>query len=540
MIALAVEPEPRRSDPEPDRPPRERGEPDLSVLEDRVPDGAKLSRRTALLTLFTGLLFAVLSYQPLWHTDLWGHLAYGRWIWSHQALPVTEPLLPLCEGVPFRDPAWLTQIFGFLAMRTFDVASLQFAYAAAITACCVLLARMVLRRAASTFWPIAAMVAFGAIGYQQLIVVRPQLAGLVCFVATFSILTATTWRRAYWFVLPALFALWANLHGSFLMGLVLIGCFVAGRGFDVWRRTGRLKALWKDDTFRRHALVLELCAAAVLLNPYGLGLFVEVFKVAANRNLQDLIEWDPLTLRMMQGRTAAAAALALMVVYRFTPRRISGSEVLALVVFGLAACWTSRILNWWAPLAAYFLALHGAAIARQRGWTSAIASPRSGLWTVATIGLVWISFAYTPFGVRLVHGGPRTEAEAERRFRRAVSAQTPIDAANFLRAHPPQGLVFNTYEWGDYLLWGGPPGIECFVASHAHLVPREVWEDYLWISSAGTDWDRRLARYGVNTVVVDQAERKSLIRALKDNKDDWSLEYEDGLAVIFQRKKAIP
>jgi hypothetical protein len=321
------------------------------------------------------------------------------------------------------------------------------------------------------------------------------------------------------------------------MGLLLIACFAAGRGIDVFLRTGRFRAIWKDRSFRRFLLLIELCAAATLLNPYGLGVYTEVFQVARNRNVRDLIEWDPLTLRMIQGRIAAVAVLLLVAVYRWSPRRITASEVLALSVFGLGACWTSRIIVWWAPIAAFYLALHGAAVFRRFAQGPTL-SPRSGLWTVATIGLVWIAFAYTPLGVRILHG-PRTEEETARRFRRAVSQHTPVEIAEYLRARPPQGLVFNAYEWGDYLLWAGPVDIQCFVTSHVHLIPREVWEDYFRIAGAGVDWDRRLDRYGVNTVIVDHAQRRELIRGLKESPDVWQLAYEDRLGAVFVRKNPI-
>ena len=68
--------------------------------------------------------------------------------------------------------------------------------------------------------------------YQQLIIARPQLAGMVCFTIVLAILTALRWRKLFWVMMPVTFALWANLHGSFPMGLLLIGCFVAGRAVD--------------------------------------------------------------------------------------------------------------------------------------------------------------------------------------------------------------------------------------------------------------------------------------------------------------------
>ena len=67
---------------------------------------------------------------------------------------------------------------------------------------------------------------------------------------------------------------------------------------------------------------------------------------------------------MKQGQAAAVAALALIVAYRMSPRRVRTTEVLLLVGLGASALWTSRMIVWWAPVAVYCLVLHAAAALR--------------------------------------------------------------------------------------------------------------------------------------------------------------------------------
>ena len=69
---------------------------------------AASTHSTAGLAAALAAVFALASFLPLWHTDVWGHLSYGRWIVETRSLPETEPLLPLCEGVRFIDTAWLS------------------------------------------------------------------------------------------------------------------------------------------------------------------------------------------------------------------------------------------------------------------------------------------------------------------------------------------------------------------------------------------------------------------------------------------------
>src|SRR4029077_5161534 len=129
-----------------------------------------------------------------------------------------------------------------------------------------------------------------------------QMGGFVCFVLLLSLLTARRWHKLHWVAIPATLALWANLHGSFIVGLTLLGCATLGRAVDVWRRTHRFSNVFHDRHARRLLLVTELAAAATLLNPYGLRLYAEVLSFSGNANLQDLIEWNALNFRSIQGQ----------------------------------------------------------------------------------------------------------------------------------------------------------------------------------------------------------------------------------------------
>jgi len=507
--------------------------PETPSLEDRVPDEWKLSRRTAGCVCAFGLLFLICALRPLWHTDVWGHLAYGRWIWSHGQLPVTEPLLPLAQGMPFVNSAWLSELIGLGVMQTLGVAGLQGLIAALIVATAAVLFQRTFQRTRSLWFAVLAVVGFLWLDWAQLAVARPQLAGLLCFAVLLHRLTSRSPRWWDWLLIPAMHAGWANLHGSFVMGLALLAAFVIGRSVDLVRRTGTLRALAHDQTVRRLLLWFELSAAATLLNPYGLGLFVELLHVGSHPNLRALTEWQSLNPRTPQGLLFLGSVVALAFAARLSPRRMAAWEPLVLVGLGVATLWSARFIVWWSPVAAVLLATHAhAALRRWWPWVAEPSpSPRSGKWSVVTVGLIWIGFAYSPLGLRVLH-------HTEPKLSTVVSSETPLGAVDWLNEHPPVGQVFNTYEWGDYLQWAGPPGMSLFVNSHAHLVPREVWQHYFSVIDVSVEWEAVLDRYGVNTVVVDKQYREPLIARLKDH-PQWKSSYEDNQAAIFTRKKAI-
>ena len=174
---------------EPDAPPErdpeaDAGRPlaDASQLIDRMPAWSRTPRAFALHVVVLALAFVYFSFQPLWHSDLWGHLAYGRFISENGGLPATEPFMPLAEGVPVVDSAWLSQVVGFTVHDRFGLAGLQFLCAAGITLCLSLLAWRSYERTGNFVAGFAALVAFLWLQSHAFVVIRPQLAGLCCFV----------------------------------------------------------------------------------------------------------------------------------------------------------------------------------------------------------------------------------------------------------------------------------------------------------------------------------------------------------------------
>ncbi|TXT25286.1 MAG: hypothetical protein FD138_2967 [Planctomycetota bacterium] len=264
MTAVMNPPQPPRAEPTLQAPIA-----NASMLEDKVPEHLKASATTAGFAVVLGLLFVFLSFRPLWHTDLWGHMAYGRLIVATKSLPATEPLMPLSAGVPLIDTAWLSQVIGFEAMSRLGNTSLSFLYAASITAMALLLVWRGYQRTQSAAITLAGLLLWFWGCWQHLNIMRPQMAGMLCFTLLLTLLTSRHRRTWHWIALPVLFAAWANLHGSFVIGLVLLAGFAAGRMIDLAVRCGDFQAIRQDSHVRRYVLMLELAAVSVLLNPYG-------------------------------------------------------------------------------------------------------------------------------------------------------------------------------------------------------------------------------------------------------------------------------
>ena len=512
---------------------------DPSLLADKFPEWFRTNPSTTAMVAVLVFTFLLFNLRPLWHTDVWGHLSYGRHIWNAGELPTTEPLMPLAAGTSFVDTAWLSQVLGYGAYQVAGKAALASGFGALVALALGLLLFRVQRRTESVFFAITAFGLTLWMNWSQLAIIRPQAVGFVMFCGLLCFLMRRKWSTASWLLVPGMFALWANMHGSFIVGLGLMGCFLVGRAGDVLRRTGRPAALIRDARVRRLLLLTQLSAVATLINPYGLGLYASVLTFGSHPNLSSIIEWQALSINMAQGRAAAIVALMLFVIYRVSPRRVAFAELLTLAIFGAAALYTSRMIIWWAPVAAVLFSIHAAAAWRQ--WcNSRIESeyePRepASMWTIVSMGLVLVSLQLSHLGAVAMAAATGKNA-AERAEKVVVNPMTPVGAAEFLHEHPPTGLVFNTYEFGDYLTWAGPKDLKLFVNSHVHLTPPDIWKAYMGIIEQRGNWIGRFDRYGVNVVILDKRYRPEMIESLSKN-EAWRLRYTDDRSAVFYRRK---
>jgi hypothetical protein len=122
---------------------------------------------------------------------------------------------------------------------------------------------------------------------------------------------------------------------------------------------------------------------------------------------------------------------------------------------------------------------------------------------------------------------------------RAADWRFPVDAVRFMRQHGIHGPLFNTYEYGGYLIWQGE---RVFIDGRA--LSEQVFQDYRWIlgSPPGDPGRQRaIERYGVNAIVANGFEYNSgtlypLGPAMMSPKEPgWHLIYEDPQAMVFVR-----
>ena len=361
--------------------------------------------------------------------------------------------------------------------------------------------------------------------------VRPQSVGVLLLAAVAAATPSPPRARWRWVLLPAAFAVWANVHGSWPVGLAWLG-LAAGDAALMRLRRGGTRAAWRSRRVRAAAGLTLVCAAAACVNPLGPWVFVELGAFAGHPNLAEIVEWRPLSWNQTQGRAFCAVA-AVVTVLMLRSRRARASEVAMLVGFGLAAwCLAGRWVLWWAVAAAIAGGRAGgtrAATVRESAPVTPLPEqidplPFAASRRTLAAGL-FLGVLLSPPTWRLAAGttaGPG-----------CLAAGTPVRAAAELNRRGVRGVVFNDHAYGDYLLWAAPAARPVW-ASHAHLIPPAVWADARRVNAAAGDWQATLERWDVRALLLSRTRQFPLVAAAVRS-PRWRSVWGDGRTVLFVR-----
>lgn len=500
-------------------------------------------------------IWLLTSCYRLNHTDLWDHLNFGRWIVQHGALPTADPFRDFVPTMPVVLQDWLAQVLGFVCHEWFGVEGLVAAHALLVTLTCGILMAACRARRTPLGWAVGAAAAAYVLGAPVIGTIRPQLLGMLAFSLTLLGAARLPQHRDPLFWLPAVFVGWANTHGSFPVGLAVLGATALGYSLERWfggvERGAGLR-LWA---------ALGLAVVATCANPYGPGLLPYVAQFRHVAALEDIAEWRPMTLGTLSGGLFAVSLIASAVLLRISPRRVSLSEAFIALGLGVLAVSSMRMLTWWALAWPWLAAPHAAAA--WNAWKvrnrKALGNPPAAttddvepslphdeaghvgsgedendeppvpLRTLLAVAVVFIALIWSPPTHALLSGQSRPEASV-------LGRATPRKAAAWLVENHVAGRVFCPMDWGSYFIWKTEGRVAPLVHTHVPLTTPEVWNDYLQIARAELGWRIRLERYRLDYLIMDRAREGRLIRSVA-SEPEWLIVYEDDQAVVAARDK---
>jgi len=487
--------------------------------------GLSAARLGAVLAL-CGVALAT-SFYPLNHTDIWAHMALGRQMVDSGHTATSEPFRFHEAGEPFFNPGWLSQVALYLWYEVAGAEGLVLAQMLLAVAAAGVMMLALHARGVPPAWSIALGVASHFLALPIVGTMRPQSFAPLLFAALLLGLARVERSRLPLFWAPAVMALWANLHGSFLMGLVVLGLWTIGQLYEARRATGSWQQAFADPLVRRFGLLTALCTAATFFNPNGPALLWQSAFFSQRETLSRIIEWQPLSIKSLGGVLFYSSLLVTMVLLRRSPRRFSASEVLVLLVVGLSTLSAIRMLAWWALVWTWIVGPHLAALVPLNRREELTLDPGpNAKRTWLAIAAVFVTILWSPPARALVVGRPRAEAVI-------ASAATPIYLADDLVESKSSGRFFSRMDWGDYLLWRTHGAMEPMVYSHVHNVPPVVWSDYEELAAGSPAWLWIVDHYRLKYLVICQVRQPALCSmALESSR--CRLVYRDEQGMVFE------
>lgn len=444
---------------------------------------------------------------------MWWHLSTGRYVLQNHSIPHADPFSATIAGKPWTAHEWLSGVIFYLEYSLLGSAGL------------LLLTGFVLTLA---FWfayqrsggPLLGRILALALGLSTaspIFSVRPQIFTYLLASVFLFVLSRYFQDGSYklLILLPLLTILWVNLHGGYALGLTLILLFAAGEIAD--SLGGQADPV---TTKRRVGLLLlafVACLIVVPLNPYGFAMYAyPLVTLHAWGNQTNIIEWQSPDFHLPIFRPLAALLFLTVAVLALSPKRPRPSQVLLFVFFSFTALYSVRNLPFFVLVAFPLLAEH----AHLPAWK--LPALRSGLQKAFQTAAVLLVAAVC---AKIVSVRIATELDWEH-------SRFPAHATSFLDAQKLPAPLFNSYDFGGYLIWRLYPRYQVYIDGRTDLYGHAFFDNFLQVYQVQADPRPTLDRQGIRTVLL---EPNSSLASFLRTQTDWKRVYEDPVAVIFSR-----
>jgi hypothetical protein len=111
----------------------------------------------------------------------------------------------------------------------------------------------------------------------------------------------------------------------------------------------------------------------------------------------------------------------------------------------------------------------------------------------------------------------------------------PLAAVSFLQRENIAGNMFNSDEFGDYIIFAAWPQYRVFMDGRSDMYGEKLGIAYFKVANAQPGWKEVLKDYRIDWVIFDT--NSALTAALRE-RTDWQQIYTDKLATVFVRKGA--
>jgi hypothetical protein len=462
------------------------------------------------------------GFTTMQGSDLWWHMAAGRWILAERSLHFADPFSYTCHGFPWFHPEWFADVVFYGWAKLFGEATLVWWKWGVIVGAFALLFRLLRQICGSSAVAYLGMLAAIAVG-APFFDIRPQLYTVLGYVVVLALMLPLS--RWMW-SLPLVFMLWANLHSGIMLGLAVVGLIL-------------FLASFYGEFPRRGVLLGGLCLLGCLLNGNGLNAIIWPIRFAMDSKspFVSVAEWlppyepggirSPLYYPAIAVFVLSIIAILVSRAYRRQPRVTLSCVLLGFLtlamsmrsrrfipLFGI----TQSLLL--APALMVFVTALRRRLLAKSTW---LARPRLWQWTLPVLALLFGAWRLSPYPL-------------SRNAFLYLTAQDsfPVEAMSFVEANQLKGKIFALYNWGGYVELRDSGRLRVFIDGRAGTVYNEkTYLQYLRVLGMHRGWEDIIWDSGADFVLWPKRNPKQIEQLLASQR--WRTLYSDNVAALLVR-----
>ncbi|MGC8855628.1 MAG: hypothetical protein ACP5QU_02410 [Anaerolineae bacterium] len=489
-----------------------------------MPTSSSARRTEALFIIIVFLLIAAIATAPAVDSDMWWHLRNGAEMAQQQNILLKDIFSYTRAGAPWVNAFWLSDLglYGLWQLGG------PFAITLGVALLAVALMSLLFRHMEGSPYLRGLLLLLAMLGIQPNWSARPQILSflLLAILDDFLDRHRMSKRQPLW-VLPLFFALWGNLHGGFIWGMLLLLATIVGSGLDLLL-SQEAALSWKDVGVL--TLWFFLAGIAIALNPNGFALWRLPFEqVHVSLGIQEWLSPDfhqpyahPLLWLLFLWIASLAYSvkrpsfvdllkgLGFTYLFFVAQRNMEPYTIILLPIL-------ARTLS---PALESFASVPLITRLRQRmaEASSGTRPPSARFNFLVNTALVTFLATGILFRAWLV-SQPHRAAQS-----------LPVGAVEWIKKNRPEGRLFNSYNWGGYLIWELQE-YPVFIDGRADLYGNDLLAQWHEVVNAGPDALAILDRWQVHLVLL---EPEWPIIPLLEVKG-WQVLYRDSLSVVLAR-----
>jgi tetratricopeptide (TPR) repeat protein len=493
----------------------------------------KLEFLVGAIIILLALLYAL---QNVSSSELWTHLKSGEWIMQHHSVPYQDIFSYTFHGKEWIDFEWLFQTIIYALYHV-----LQFKGLVVFQAVIIMLVLFILYKNGTLFdrgerWITFLTLVLVLNVIKPQIVLRPQIFFLLFLSIYIYVLNLYYFRdKNYLYLLPIFQVFWTNIHGSFVVGIMLTVLYFSISTMQLlWAHRNHINSVFTNIKFIIPFAVIIVLIVASLVNPYGYKIYDIPLKTAFAKEAQGFIEeWSPIPLKsllvfsvdtLLWFKVFFILTLLSFILRKENVKRID--TVSLFIVFSFMAFLHHRFAGAFGVAMGHVVIFNISNILSNK--ISRRALKHTWRWSYVIVALL---FSFFLFGLQ------RDYKNIELSVRKGYY---PEGVVQFIKEQKIQGNIFNSFDYGGFLIWHLYPQLKVFIDGR---VPTVYSEDFFWLHRQGLEnekmWKKLVDEYDIDIVLIDDRREIGYRVFVKQLDDDpsWSIVAFDDVSILYLRDK---